>query len=649
MVTKATVSLACALIIGAQSQAAEFNLVVKDYTELSQMEEAANTARNLYWSGKYQEAVSQMEPLCRESHASTTLYKAERASCYLALGDKSAALRDLWDAAERVEYVRNTKLEQQALSKFGKEAEKVYRGDPYELATGHLLLALLFLDRGDVDNALAACKNGLLYDSDASENRYDSDYALLHLLQAKCHELRGESDAARQSLDAARENYTLTHPTVRSLVSERQDRLALLAMNRKERKKEGCTDDDATLKARIAQLEEQITAAKGKVNVDLEMALAGTGKFNALLLVPEGRVAYKRRAGTEGNVVVFEASQTSSGNLLLELDGQPLVVPPERGLADLQHQATTRGGRQMDAVLRGKASFKRTTSSIGASITEAGNQAGGLGGLAVALIGATVQGVAGSVSPEADTRCWKTLPAQYSIYALELPPGEHTLVSRQFLYFEERARVEQKLVIGDDKRLAVAFAPPTVMGAYSDQCLKTSGSAWNVEAQQSNQTNTTAVQILLPPPLGLRFTEAFPSPDPIKYPRFFAPDPKKIVHFSQSALAGAGITALPVGHNQILNGREELARNAKLALQVELTGLKLAQEGKGETYTTTFKFTLIDAPTGKPLWTSEQSGTHMNGELKKSASTAAFYDGFQQALGAFTRDAEFKRQTGSAR
>ncbi|MCX8157452.1 MAG: hypothetical protein N3J91_13575 [Verrucomicrobiae bacterium] len=99
---------------------------------------------------------------------------------------------------------------------------------------------------------------------------------------------------------------------------------------------------------------------------------------------------------------------------------------------DLNFQATTRGGRVMDHVLKNKAVFKSTTDTVG-NVAVIGGAVMAMhddtseAGLAVLGAGLVAKLLAAAANPAADTRCWDNLPLYLGFAALEMPPGRHTL------------------------------------------------------------------------------------------------------------------------------------------------------------------------------------------------------------------------------
>lgn len=436
--------------------------------ELNKMEEQAQKARGLFWAGDFKQAAEIFEKLQQGRHVSSPLYLNELGSCYLAMGDCENAERTLAESAMLSEAFFDPKLEKHVLSAFGKEQEKIYRGDPYERAAVLMVLALLYLDKGDMDNAMAACKSGLLADSDASESMYESDFTMLYLLELACARKRGDPEQIKNIADQARKSYRESHASVRDVVSQRGDAQALLKMSVSERRKVGCNDKDEVLKTRVQTLDTQLAERGAAINPNRDIASLLSGEFNLLVMVPRGRSPVKARRGTDANIIVVEPSQAKGQPPIVLLDSAAMPVAAAPGLADIEFQALTRGGRKMDAILNGKVAYRSTTVGAGSTLTQIGNNVGGFAGLGVALLGAAIQGVGGAMSPEADARCWQCLPRTYEVYALKVPEGKHVVQCVNYAYFEAVNEFSRNVTITGDNDIKVVIVPPELAGIYAE-------------------------------------------------------------------------------------------------------------------------------------------------------------------------------------
>jgi hypothetical protein len=273
-------------------------------------------------------------------------------------------------------------------------------------------------------------------------------------------------------------------------------------------------------------------------------------------------------------------------------------------------------------------------------LTDAGNSVGGLPGLAAALLGGAIQGMGGAITPEADTRCWKTLPAEYSVYALNLPDGEHEVVFDRYLYFERVDRTVRKFSIVGPTDMAVVFGPPTLMGRYSFGALNDDGQR-KVRAGSGDSPAANQPMILLPPPLALPQIERFPADSQTKQPRAFVPDPNRLARLAQQTLQQAGCTGILVDHNRVVTNRAAVVATGPLALQAELLGVSSQEGKKEETFLADFEFTLVNTQSGTNLLKRRLTGNCVKGRKDKTECVTAFNNSFNQALEQLVKSTEF--------
>ena len=102
---------------------------------------------------------------------------------------------------------------------------------------------------------------------------------------------------------------------------------------------------------------------------------------------------------------------------------------------DIWFQASTRGGRQIQAILDGKAEFKEGMNTAGAigigsglGMMNAGSRYNdnnmAAAGAIVLLAGLMAHAAAAATTPEADLRFWDNLPDNLHFATLRIPVGE---------------------------------------------------------------------------------------------------------------------------------------------------------------------------------------------------------------------------------
>jgi hypothetical protein len=158
---------------------------------------------------------------------------------------------------------------------------------------------------------------------------------------------------------------------------------------------------------------------------------------NVLVVVETGGGPVKYRGGQYGEKLYYRPGLNPVASIEVRDGSKTLtkVGPAE----NLYTQATTRGTRQVDHILAGKAAFKQGTGTAavalatGAVIASHHDSRGGdiatgvLGGLAaVSAI------MSAATTPEADIRTWDNLPATIYLVGLVLPPGKTELEVRGY-------------------------------------------------------------------------------------------------------------------------------------------------------------------------------------------------------------------------
>jgi hypothetical protein len=388
------------------------------------MELDAEVARAAFWRGEYNVATETFTALSADFNTSQPLYLCELASTHLAAGREDEAFATLQKAYGLLECFYDTHSEERAMSLWGAECEKVYKGDPYERSMLCLVLGLMFLERGDVDNALACFKNGQLCDSDVASDLYKCDFGMLQLLESRCYAFRDEPDQCEASLEKAGESFLLTYPSVRRLVGEKQETARRFAeLSAAKRLSSRDREEKAALEEQIERAESDICECTGVIDMAyLDPLLDET---STLVLIWTGMGPYKRRLGQYGELAYMEVPFSARLRHEVCVDGTTWYDGMQ-GFCDVAFQATTRGGRIMDNVLAKQAAFKRETAELGnIFIREAQNQSDPAAAAALLIIGAISAGISEATHAEADIRCWQLLPDEFHLVALDLPPGLH--------------------------------------------------------------------------------------------------------------------------------------------------------------------------------------------------------------------------------
>jgi len=417
-VKKVLLVLAGAVILG--GCAANTSQVKKlNNKELAEYDLALEQARQQFLSGQHDNASCLVEPLCKERTANLPLYQSELGIYYLACNNKQKAKQCLLEAYTSIENFFDATSEKKAVSLWGSEAEKVFKGDPYERSTLSLFLGLLMLEEGDFDNAIACLKNGQMADSDVAEEKYKSDYGLLQFLEAKCYQFRGEEDKYQETKNRAMDSFACTHPYFLNWTA-----------NNKPPAQEHSTSQEASQASEEASrtYESQSIKVKQEAYSRCQAYCNPLVKpFNTLLLVWTGRSPEMARSGQYGEKRILIKNPNPEIHFEVQLDSKDWY-DEIYGYADITFQATTRGGRMMDDVLASHAAFKQTTQNVGNTMFDAANNTSDpYAKLTLLAIGLVASGVSNSANASADIRCLRSLPDDIGIIPLSLLPGDHAV------------------------------------------------------------------------------------------------------------------------------------------------------------------------------------------------------------------------------
>lgn len=345
-------------------------------------------------SGNFKAATETYEEASKLRDRNYALWDNQLGSIYLAQGDYDKAL----DAFLKAHYLMNNipafkELERGAVSLTGSEESKAYKGDPYEKAMNSLYVGLLLYNQGDLENAKAAFKNGILADSDSKGESYKSDIAILYLLVSRISKKLGDESLSGDYYNVVKE--LKNNPNYSSL---------------------GFSDEF--------------------IHKILDL------KNNILLVVEFGEGPFKSRSGRYGELAVINGDRYDISGWNIKIDGKVNAENQVYSNTDVYFQANTRGGRKMDGILKGKAQFK--TNAANTSVAAIGlsqqllNQANHTSDqysktalAAAAGISALFSGgaaiMSGITNPKADIRYWSLLPEHVIVYPLFISPGKHKI------------------------------------------------------------------------------------------------------------------------------------------------------------------------------------------------------------------------------
>ncbi len=263
-----------------------------------------------------------------------------------------------------------------ARSLWYEEGRKDFKGEPYERAMAYYYRGLLYILKGDYENARASFKGGLLQDTMAEEEIYQADFALLIFLEGWSSLMLGDWDMAEESFKEVK-----------------------------------------------------------KYRPDF---IAPPRNHNVLLIGETGNAPQKMAVGRGGAALGFvQGHGFSEDSVRFATDGSAFTGFP---MENIFWQANTRGGRQVDHILAGKVSFQETNQVMGQTLTQLslhtlamspqfGDDAGVVAIVAgiIGLVGLGQQAVAGRTQTQADTRYWDNLPDRVHVVTLKSADGHRNL------------------------------------------------------------------------------------------------------------------------------------------------------------------------------------------------------------------------------
>lgn len=317
--------------------------------------------RNLYQEGRRNEVLNLME----------IGLKAYRA------GYRDEAKKALNQARVGIESIyADDEAARKARSVWYEEAEKDFKGEPYERSMVYLYLGLIFLEEGDYGNARASFISGLLQDAFAEEEQNSADFAALIYLA-------GWAATQMESNKLAEQHF------------------------------------------------EELKAFRPDAPIPSE-------EHNALLIVETGNSPRKLGDGVGHYQLVYRRGKNfrDVGAELKTDKGWETVYPME----DVFFQASTRGGRAIDRIVEGQVQYKSTTRDVGTTLSSvsqnnmlAGVSAAtggvlGAGFAAISLVSVAAQGMSASANVRADIRYWEALPDTLHIMPITAEPGEKVTV-----------------------------------------------------------------------------------------------------------------------------------------------------------------------------------------------------------------------------
>lgn len=258
----------------------------------------------------------------------------------------------------------------------GSESSKTWKGDPYEKAMNAFYAAYCFLQKGEPDNARAACKRGILADGEVEDEKFQADNALLFWMAGRMSVLMGSADADGFFREAeTAHSFALQH------------------------------------------------GARGEPRPP---AIAQPGRGNLVLLFECGMGPEKFADGGNEELARFRPRPHPAARARVTLDGRSLGASTI--LVDVDYQARTLGGTAMEGIRQGKAVFKTGAAVAGIVLLDQASRDRGDSRRTQAIVGGALLLASLLTSTSADVRHWPTLPSTVQVLTAVVPPGRHQVV-----------------------------------------------------------------------------------------------------------------------------------------------------------------------------------------------------------------------------
>ena len=400
---------------------------------LDEMERQASAADASFRAGDYSAADAAFKNLASQPTVSSPLYRLDSIPCLILSGRDGEAHNLMQRVRLDLEELYDPESEKKALSKWHGEVNKVYKGVPHEMAAFYALMSLSYAQRGEYEDAWRCVQNGLLHDTDAKEDKYRSDDALLLYLGAVFASKIGEIDSAAQC---------------------------------RRRLKDALSNRGIA----VSDIEKYPQSAYASLVAE------NASEPNAFVVFWTGTPPQFGRDGKYGEKrMILKGGECSTDFMTVSVDGGDEIIVPEK-IGDINFQATTRGGREMDNILADKASFKQDMKnfqqvSLGLSglcfaaaaatfdTSEAGLIISGsclAAGVTFLVLDGVFYCFYDKTDPRADIRTWKTLPGQLNVLPLRLPPGKHEISVRYRVGGDAMARSAVQLDVAGGEKMAIA-------------------------------------------------------------------------------------------------------------------------------------------------------------------------------------------------
>lgn len=328
----------------------------------------AATAISACLDGKPADLIPYWQAVCDGEKRNQVLDHMRAGLAAMTLGHDELAEQAFDVALLGIEQIyAETESAEKARSVWHAESVKDFKGEPFERVMAYYYRGLLYLRRGDWENAQASFKAGVLQDTFAEEERFRADVASMIWLEGWANRCQGKSETA--------------------------DRLF---------KEAGTIRADLTLPAPTE---------------------------NLLVIAETGRGPTKHAGGRQSQKLVIREGFSGNPALVAIVNGKRLPLPEAedlffqastRGGRAVDSILAEKAGTK--ETTKGIANAATTAGTVAAMHSgSSGNRNEALIGLGLILAGAIADAAANNMNANADTRTWDTLPHSIHLSAARPP------------------------------------------------------------------------------------------------------------------------------------------------------------------------------------------------------------------------------------
>lgn len=380
-------------------------------------------------AGNYQAATLLIEENKEKyKKKNAVLFYADKGTLTHYAGEYQKSIESLLEAENRVEDLFTTSVSKQAATFLINDTMAPYKGEDFESVMLNLLLAINYLQQGEVDEALVEARKvdsklnliNSCYPED-KKNIYKED-AFARLLMGILYEMGGTREDLNDAFISYRKaeeiyitDYSVNYQTPLPLCLKKNLLTASRFMGTREfnsYKKKYCSVKARTLADKGQKSEIYLIHYNGKSPEKVEDAIVARMPDGYIMKIafPQYRLRPYHIRSSSIKVTNLDSGATTTAQTEL---GENIAA------IALKNLENRKGRIAAKAIARATAKYLATKAAKEA----AQKKQGGNAGLVVGLLG----NILSAATERADLRCWKTLPAEIRIGRCIVEPGNYKI------------------------------------------------------------------------------------------------------------------------------------------------------------------------------------------------------------------------------